>query len=302
MPAAMMADDATSPREPNLRAYWTLLRIQNVPSSFGLVAAGALVASHSMQSLLDPKVIFTAVAAAAISVGSCVLNDWFDIELDRVNKPNRPLVTGEVMPHHALIMGLTFLSVALVSASAVHPAALQATIIASVALTSAYTPLLKPLPLVKNFVVAAVIAGAISSGGLAAGAGLAATLAPTCLTFFVIAHREILMDITDIEGDSSSGIRTLPVLLGREKSLALALMLLTAGVGCALLAIMSSATSTTGARTLAAALCGLFTSPLYNNIARVRGAEFSPDSLSTAVEQALGPLALVLGLMGFALR
>lgn len=30
--------------------------------------------------------IFTAVAAAAISVGSCVLNDWFDIELDRVNK------------------------------------------------------------------------------------------------------------------------------------------------------------------------------------------------------------------------
>lgn len=63
-----------------------------------------------------------------------------------------------------------------------------------------------------------------------------------------------------------------------------------------------AATSTTGARTLAAALCGLFTSPLYNNIARVRGAEFSPDSLSTAVEQALGPLALVLGLMGFALR
>lgn len=38
----------------------------------------------------------------------------------------------------------------------------------------------------KNFVVAGVIAGAISSGGLAAGAGLAGTLAPTWLTFFVI--------------------------------------------------------------------------------------------------------------------
>ena len=57
---------------------------------------------------------------------------------------------------------------------------------ASVALTLAYTPILKPIPLVKNFVVALVIAAAIAAGGLAAGAGVAATLTPTVLTFFVI--------------------------------------------------------------------------------------------------------------------
>lgn len=62
----------------------------------------------------------------------------------------------------------------------------QATIVSSVALTLAYTPLLKPIPLVKNFVVAMVIAAAIASGGLAAGAGVADTLTPSVLTFFVI--------------------------------------------------------------------------------------------------------------------
>lgn len=62
----------------------------------------------------------------------------------------------------------------------------QATIVASVALTLAYTPLLKPIPLVKNFVVAMVIAAAIAAGGLAAGAGVASTLTPSVLTFFVI--------------------------------------------------------------------------------------------------------------------
>lgn len=46
-------------------------------------------------------------------------------------------------------------------------------------------------------------------------------------------HREILMDIADLEGDREAGVRTLPVLLGRETALALAATVLTIGVGAA---------------------------------------------------------------------
>ncbi|CAN0441411.1 unnamed protein product, partial [Ectocarpus fasciculatus] len=115
----------------------------------------------------------------------------------------------------------------------------QATIVASVALTLAYTPLLKPIPLVKNFVVAMVIAAAIAAGGLAAGAGVASTLTPSVLTFFVIgegiheSHREVLMDIADVEGDREAGVRTLPVLMGRQAALVFAAALLSVGVGAA---------------------------------------------------------------------
>lgn len=62
----------------------------------------------------------------------------------------------------------------------------QATIFASAGLTLAYTPLLKPLPIVKNVVVAGVIGAAVAAGGLAAGAGVLVTAIPTALTFFVI--------------------------------------------------------------------------------------------------------------------
>lgn len=44
------------------------------------------------------------------------------------SQPDRPLVTGEVVPAHALAMGLVFLLVAVLSAWAVHPAALQVNI------------------------------------------------------------------------------------------------------------------------------------------------------------------------------
>lgn len=44
------------PKEPSPGAYWEILRPHNIPFSFGLVAAGALVASHSFSSLLDRKV------------------------------------------------------------------------------------------------------------------------------------------------------------------------------------------------------------------------------------------------------
>lgn len=43
-------------KPPNLRAYWEILRPNNIPASFGLVAAGALVASHTAVALFEPKV------------------------------------------------------------------------------------------------------------------------------------------------------------------------------------------------------------------------------------------------------
>ncbi|CAM9859264.1 unnamed protein product [Ascophyllum nodosum] len=288
-------------KTPNLAAYWDMLRPHNVPASFGLVAAGALAASHRIATILDPKVLLTAWAAASVAMGSCVLNDWFDMDIDRVNKPDRPLVTGEVVPEHALAIGMVLLLGALASAWAVHPAALQATIAASVGLTSAYTPVLKPIPVVKNLVVAGVVAAAIASGGLASGTGIAATLSPSLLTFFTIAYREILMDVSDVEGDRAAGVRTIPVLLGRESAMAIASALLTAGVVAGGAGILSG-DATNPSRYAAAGLSALFAAPSYANVLLVVRSGFSQERLSSAVDQALGPLALTLGLMGIALR
>lgn len=49
------------------------------------------------------------------------------------------------------------------------------------------------------------------------------------------------------------------------------------------------------------ALSFLFVLPLYSNILRVERTDYSKEGLSSAIDQALGPLALVLGLMGVSL-
>ena len=49
-------------KTPNLAAYWDMLRPHNVPASFGLVAAGALAASHRIATILDPKVLSVVIA------------------------------------------------------------------------------------------------------------------------------------------------------------------------------------------------------------------------------------------------
>lgn len=60
---------------------------------------------------------------------------------------------------------------------------------------------------------------------------------------------------------------------------------------------------TTGsARPAAVALSLLFVLPLYANLFRVVRSSYSCERLSPAVDQALGPLALILGLMGVVLR
>lgn len=49
------------------------------------------------------------------------------------------------------------------------------------------------------------------------------------------------MDIADVEGDRAAGVRTLPVLMGRQATLVFATVLLSVGVGAAGVGILEGA-------------------------------------------------------------
>jgi hypothetical protein len=94
-----------------------------------------------------------------------------------------------------------------------------------------YTPVFKPLPFLKNGVVALVTAASVALGGLAALAVSTSSSVPSSLppslaasafvVFCHMYHREILMDIDDTEGDEAGQILTLPRLLGKPLALLL---------------------------------------------------------------------------------
>lgn len=214
-------------------------------------------------------------------MGSCVLNDFFDLKIDRINHPERTLVTGKVHPLHALLLALACLTTALllgnsvvvgslshrgttngffsllrqatlgsmlglapagggsaVAATAAAAAAsprpmllLRRIVHLSVLAVTLYTPVFKPLPFLKNGVVALVTAASVALGGLAAlavptSSSIPSSLPPSLLAsafvvFSHMYHREILMDIDDTEGDEAGQVLTLPRLFGKPLALLL---------------------------------------------------------------------------------
>jgi 4-hydroxybenzoate polyprenyltransferase len=164
-----------------------------------------------------------------------VVNDYFDVPNDRVNAPTKPLPSGQITVDGALLFGGFLYLSTLVAAAWLEPRELRLLVASSAAVTLAYTPVLKKIPLVKTVAVAGVVALSPAAGALAvsssgsfplASSSLSpalAAVAPACLAlFFAISGRELLMDAADARGDGAAGVPTLPVVAGRRATLALA--------------------------------------------------------------------------------
>lgn len=204
-------------------AYVSMARPINLAPSLSLTLVGAAMSGAGPRAALaTPAVWGVAAASAAIAFGSCVVNDYFDRGADAVNAPGKPLPAGVVPPDGALLFGGGLYFFVLIGAAFLEATLLRVTVAGSAALTLAYTPLLKRLPLVKNVTVAAVIAAAPAAGALAAQATSsagAASLPPrvaraVLFVFCAIAGREVMMDVGDVAGDAAAGVATLPVVAG----------------------------------------------------------------------------------------
>ena len=85
----------------------------------------------------------------------------------------------------------------------------------------AYSPFLKPYPVVGNVAVAVVAGSPPFYGALAVGRA-AAGVVPWILAAWLHFVREIVKDVEDEAGDRAIGRRTLPIAVGRRPALLVA--------------------------------------------------------------------------------
>lgn len=196
-------------------ALLRLLRPANLVLSLVVVGLGGVLAVGTA-ALGPPHLgpLLLAMASAAL-VGSAAnaLNDVYDAEIDRVNRPDRPVSSGAVSPSVArgVWAGLTALGILLGALASVPLGGIAA---ASGAVLWLYNARLKGTPGPGNVVVAAVIATAPLYGALAVEAVPPAVRAAVGLTFLVTLAREITKDVEDAVGDALGGARTLAVAWG----------------------------------------------------------------------------------------
>jgi hypothetical protein len=100
-------------------AYLELLRPANVATSLADVLAGYAAAGRPN----TPDLLVLLVATACLYAGGVVLNDYFDRDLDRMERPERPIPSGRVAPEAAARLGGALLAAGIVIAAAATTAA-----------------------------------------------------------------------------------------------------------------------------------------------------------------------------------
>lgn len=216
----------------SVRGYFELARPVNAVAAGILTLIGAFVATGSVA---DPSTA-TAVAAAvgatiAATAGGNAVNDVFDLEIDRINDPHRPLPRGAVSPRGATVFAAVLFAVAVGLALTLPVLAIAIAAVNLVALV-AYTRAFKGRPGLGNAVVAYLGGSTFLFGGAAVGdvSGVIVLFLLAALSTFA---REVVKDAEDVVGDEAEGLSTLPIRYGRRPALAV-------GAGALVLAIAAS--------------------------------------------------------------
>jgi geranylgeranylglycerol-phosphate geranylgeranyltransferase len=217
-----------------VRGLVELMRLVNV------VAAGVLTATGAFVAGIDGQ--FFAVGAAtgatmlAVAAGNAI-NDYFDRDIDAINRPGRPIPRGAVSARGALLFSLLLFAGAIVLSLLLPLLALAIATVNLVALVS-YTELFKGSPGFGNALVAYLGGSTFLFGGAAVGE-IGATIALAFLAGVSTFTREIIKDVEDIAGDREEGLNTLPIAIGSKRSLWLATVALGAAVAVSPLPFVS---------------------------------------------------------------
>jgi len=188
------------------------------PLNFLITFVSVIVAAIICQPQATPELnIFLAAFTASFALASGnIINDIHDIEIDKINKPLRPLPSGKITIKEAYGLYLVFIIVSVVLSFLVNQAALIIVLI-SILLLFLYSKYLKQILLVGNITVACLTGLVFIFGGVVVENPLAA-IVPAVFAFLINLIREIVKDMEDVEGDTKAGVITFPVKFGFQKS------------------------------------------------------------------------------------
>lgn len=141
-------------------------------------------------------------------------NDYLDIEIDKINQPQRALPSGIVSPLAAVRLSLVLTAVALLISAFINLPSFLIVLVFSIILYL-YSWKLKSTVLMGNLTVAITSAMTVIFGGAAAG-NVRPTLWLAVIITTAILGREILKTIADYEGDLRQQCRTIATVWGKR--------------------------------------------------------------------------------------
>ena len=186
----------------------------NAIITFATVFIAAIICKTSQS--LDVTVFYAGLSAMLVAAAGNIINDVFDFEIDKINRPERPLPSGKITKKNATIFYLLFNIAALFISTLVNNIAAIIVVI-TILLLFLYSLKLKEIPLVGNLTVSVCTGLAFVYGAVAVGNWYAG-IVPALFAFLINLIREMLKDIEDLEGDLLNNVITFPGRYGIEKT------------------------------------------------------------------------------------
>ena len=189
-----------------------------LPFTAGLCAVlGQLLALGTLPTIVE--IILGFLSVFFISAAALILNDYFDIESDRINAPDRPLPSGLVTKQDVILLtaGVTLLG--LITGFLISWAAVLVIMVVWI-VGFLYNWRFKKVFLLGNLMVSLSVGMTFIFGGVSVNRPFSPLVwFFAAWVFFINLGEEIAADAMDIDGDRKAGSRSIALVLGRDKAL-----------------------------------------------------------------------------------
>jgi len=169
-------------------------------------------------TLQNYNVTFAILSATIIAGAGYVINDFFDLPIDSVNKPNRVLPSGKIKPGSAYLYAVFLFILGILFSFLTRNKYCIAIAIINSILLFLYAKTFKMNFLTGNIVVAYAAGSTFIFGGLSSN-NFTNSLIIAIYAFLYTLMREFIKDAEDIEGDIKFNAKTLAIKLGRQKTI-----------------------------------------------------------------------------------
>ncbi len=174
--------------------------------------------------ILIMNIILGVITYFFIAGSGMVINDYYDIEIDKINRPERPIPRGSISLKQAKILWIVVALIGIIIAI-LHSILFNIGYLNVIlAIFFAFMGWLYAAWGKKSGFIGNIIVSISFSIGLVYGAVLNNSNVPLYIyfffftSFFLLLSREVIKGCEDIEGDKNEGVKTLAIRIGIKKA------------------------------------------------------------------------------------
>jgi 4-hydroxybenzoate polyprenyltransferase len=204
----------------NKFSFWSLVKISRPVNLVILAFAQMMTAVFLVETTPFGQAIWQSfnlyllmLATSMVAAAGYMINDYYDVKIDYVNKPDEVII-GRTMKRRVALFYHSLLNFLAIGLGWLLSPQVALIIFMAAFLLWLYSNLLKRQPFIGNFTVALLTGASILLIGFYYQKSELLVLTFALFAFFMNLIREIIKDIEDMDGDRKHGCKTLPIILG----------------------------------------------------------------------------------------